>query len=164
MWGEEAAKQFLRLPAELLYHFKDLGLNESDLIVIAWIDFFQWGEKAAFPHPVKLASVLHIQTAEAVKILHDLKLRGLITLEPTTNNSGNFHQDIRPLRNKLRTYLIDNPDHCALIKKDFKKGIDTSTNRSSLLTDTSNSIDTSIPRKGTTTSLAEEINKKQIKE
>jgi hypothetical protein len=165
LWGELAARQFLRMPTELLYHYKDIGLRDEDLVVIMWIDLHQWGERAAFPHPAKLAYVLKLPEVEVVRILQDLRLRGYINLEETRNNSRNFHQDIRPLRNKLQNYLNDNPDHCKVIKrKSDVKRIDASTNKYSSLTDTSNSIDTSIPQKGSTTSLAEEINKKRIRE
>jgi len=164
LWGEEAARQFLRMPTELLYHYKNIGLSDEDLTVIAWIDLHQWGSKAAFPHPVKLADVLKKTEGEANEKLHSLKDRGFITLEATRNGSRNFHQDIRPTRNKLRKYLEDHPDHCKIIRLNFKdKGIDTSNNRNSYLTDASIKVDVSIPPRGGTESTEEILNKRMKK-
>jgi hypothetical protein len=106
--------------------------------------------------------VLKKSEAEANEKLYSLKERGFITLEPTQNGSRNFHQDIRPTRNKLREFLKKNADHCKIIKLNFKdKGIDASNNKYSSLTDTSNSIDTSIPPRGGIESTEEILNKKR---
>lgn len=162
LWGEEAVKQFLRMPTELLYHYKNINMSDEDLTIIAWIDLHQWGTKAAFPHPAKLADVLKVSEAEASEKLHSLKERGYITLEPTRNGSRNFHQDIRPTRNRLRDYLNKHPDHCKIIKLNLKdKGIDISNNRNSYSTDASIKVDTSIPQRGGTESAGEILNKKK---
>ncbi len=108
---------------------------------------------------------MQLSEGEVVKMLFDLRDRGYITLEETLNNSRNYHQDLRPTRNMLRRFLKENPEHCEIIKKKSKDiRIDTSTNRNSKLTDTSNSIDTSILHEGTTTSIGEELKKRKKKE
>lgn len=125
-WGDEAAKKFVRVPFELLVHFQDIELTNDDLPVILWIDMHQWGERPAFAHPAKLAVALKISEEEAVAKLFSLQERNFLILEKTKNNSRNYHQDLRPMRNKLRIFLKDNPDHCEKINRNDLKRIDTS--------------------------------------
>lgn len=163
-WGKDAGKRIVQLPVELLFHYKDIGLSDEELVIILWIKFHQWGSKDAFPHPAKLASVLNCDYGQAVQKLKSLKMNGLITLEPT-KSGNNFYQNIAPLRDRLLGYLANYPQHCEVIKQDLRKSrIDISTNRRISLIDTSNSIDTSIPHKGTTTSIADELKKYKKKE
>ena len=101
LWLKGASKGFVRIPYWLIVHYRVLGLSEKDFLIVSWIAYHQRSQKAAFPHPAKLAVVLGVSTSEAVLCLESLRDTGLITLEATLNNSGNFHQDLRPLRNKL---------------------------------------------------------------
>lgn len=168
LWGIAAAHRFIRFPFELLAHYKDINLNDSELPIMLWLVFHQWGEKASFAHPRKLAAMLHITESEAVDRLKELEMRGFITLEETRNNSRNYHQDIRPTRNRLRQFLEENPDHCKVYnEKHDPRGIDVSVKNSSSLIDKSTSIDTSIlhgkSNRGETSSINDVINKRSKK-
>jgi hypothetical protein len=155
LWGNEAGGKFLRLSAELLFHFKQIGMSEEDMIIICWIDLHQWGVKPAFPHPAKLAYILNTDEESAVDKLVSLRDRGFIILEATKTNSRNYHQDIKPTRLKLQQFLYEKPDHCEPLKRKSDKRIDTSIKRQKGL------IDTSIPFNNIS-SIGDEIKKRGL--
>lgn len=142
-WGDEASARFVRFPFELLMHYQDIALTADNLVILLWIDFHQWGEKAAFPHPAKLADALGISEHDALSKLKELEEKGYITLEQTKSNKSNYYQDLRPTRNLLRKYLKDNPSHCDFYKTstvsriDTSRKVDISTKRQRDSTDTS---------------------------
>lgn len=106
LWHEGASKGFARIPYWLIWYHSELGLTSQEFVVVCWIAIHQRSTKAAFPHPNKTAQMLNCTYQEAVELLRSLESKNLLILEQTMNNSGNFHQDLRPLRNKLHELTL----------------------------------------------------------
>lgn len=92
----------LPIPIRLLDIYKDLGLNEKEVMVVLHILRFSY-EKNDFPTPSDLASHLTFGEKECSDILRKLIQRNLLSIEQLENESNQISEaySLNPLWEKL---------------------------------------------------------------
>ena len=75
------------IPNPLLMHYKDLGLTNTDLVVlIQLLSLVENGQR--FPDSQLLAERLDVSREEAYKAIHQLMTKKIITIETSINEEG----------------------------------------------------------------------------
>jgi len=106
----------ITIPAVLLKQYKDMNLNEYELILILHvISFIEKGNE--FPTPAELSSRMTISVSDCTDILRKLIQKGFIEIKDSYTADGiRFEKyDIEPLWNKLiDQFLLKNKQKAVL--------------------------------------------------
>lgn len=81
----------LSIPIKLLTSFKDIGLNENDVMVILQIHRFI-NNKNDFPTPTEISSSLSLNEKECALVLRKLIQKGLLAIEQLENEHGQLSE------------------------------------------------------------------------
>lgn len=92
----------LHIPIKLFTDFKELGLNETEMMIILQLHRFLQ-EHNAFPTPSELATFLTINEEACAKILRKLIQKDLLSIEQTENEQNQLSEAycLDPLWEKL---------------------------------------------------------------
>ncbi|MFD2045838.1 DnaD domain-containing protein [Ornithinibacillus salinisoli] len=101
----------LPIPEKLLTSYNQLGLNETDLVVILQLYRFLYGHNN-FPTPFELASILTIDEKECAKILRKLIQKNMLSIEQLENENKQLSEaySLEPLWEKLYTTVEEKKD------------------------------------------------------
>ena len=102
----------LTIPATLLTHYKNLKINEHELVLLLQlISHLDKGNE--FPTPIELASSMTISVSDCSEYLRSLIQKGLIKImEDSTNEGIRFEKySLDPLWEKLIDYFLMEEQH-----------------------------------------------------
>ncbi|MEH7125266.1 DnaD domain-containing protein [Bacillus sp. JJ1532] len=97
----------ITIPGVLLTHYKEMNLNEHELVLILHVtSFIERGN--AFPTPVELSSSMTISVSECTSILRKLIQKGYIEIKDSYSSDGIRYEqyNIEPLWEKLIDYFL----------------------------------------------------------
>ena len=97
----------ITIPGVLLTHYKEMSLNEHELVLILHVtSFIEKGN--AFPTPVELSSSMTISVSECTSILRKLIQKGYIEIKDSYSSDGIRYEqyNIEPLWEKLIDYFL----------------------------------------------------------
>ncbi|MBP2241343.1 DNA replication protein [Cytobacillus eiseniae] len=109
----------LTIPAELLTQYKDMNLNEQELVLLLQvISFNENGNE--FPTPFELSSRMTISVSDCTDILRKLIQKGFIEIKEGHTGDGILHEiyNIEPLWEKLiEHFLLRNKQEAVLVNQ-----------------------------------------------
>mgnify|MGYP001339117861 CR=1 FL=1 len=115
----------ITIPNVLLKHYKDMKLNETELVLIMHvISFIEKGNE--FPTPVELSSSMTITASECTDILRKLIQRGFIEIIDGSSQDGIIFEkySLEPLWEKLiSSFLLQEKQNETIEQRQEEKDI-----------------------------------------